>query len=116
MFSLEEDKQRVLTRGPWHFDRTLIVPHDPGGIGNIREQPFSHVSFQVQLHNVPLMCMDISSICEIGSKRGKMENIAMDVREDCFSEYMRVRTSIDIIQCLKKILRRWERNSNQVGL
>lgn len=45
MFSLEEDKQRELTKGPWYFDRTLIVLQDPSGIDNIREQPFSHVLF-----------------------------------------------------------------------
>ena len=61
-FYSEEDKRRVLMGGPWHFDRALIVLEESRGIGNVTDQPFSHVSFWVQLHNVPLMCMHINTI------------------------------------------------------
>lgn len=104
-FSLEKDKRRVLSEGPWHFDRALIVLQKPCGIGNVTEQSFSHVLFWVQLHNVPLMCMDTSTIHEIGAKIGKGEDVATDAIGDCFGAYVRVRISIDITKRLKKIIK-----------
>lgn len=92
-FSIEEDKRKVLTGGPWHFDRALIVLEELKelrGIGNVAEQAFSHVSFWVQLHNVPLMCMDTNTIWEIASKIGRVEDVARDATVDCFGEYIRV--------------------------
>lgn len=87
-FSLGEDKRRVLSGGPWHFDHALIVLQEPCGIGNVTEQSFSHVSLWVQLHNVPLMCMDTSTIHEIKAKIGKVEDVATDATGDCFGAYV----------------------------
>ena len=42
-FYSEEDKRRVLTGGPWHFVRALIALKEPRGIGNVADQPFSHL-------------------------------------------------------------------------
>ena len=57
-FGTEEDKKRVFSGGPWHFDNALIVFSEPMGVGDVKKQSFTHTSFWVQLHNVPLMCMD----------------------------------------------------------
>lgn len=46
-FSYEEDKKRILIRGSWHFDRVLLVLSEPIGIGDIKEQSFTHTSFWV---------------------------------------------------------------------
>lgn len=62
----------MLNGGPWHFDRALNALQEPNDIGNVMEQPFSHVSFLVQLNNVPLMCMDICTIHKTGSKIGEV--------------------------------------------
>lgn len=113
-FSLAEDKRRVLKGGPWHFDRAFIVLQEPSGIGNVTEQSFSHVSFWVQLHNVPLMCMDISTIREISSKIGMFEDVATDATGDCFREYVRVRISIDITKRLKKVIRIQQEDGKEI--
>ncbi|KAK9195052.1 hypothetical protein WN943_003169 [Citrus x changshan-huyou] len=113
-FSSAEDKRRVLKGGPWHFDRALIVLQEPSGIGNVTEQSFSHVSFWVQLHNVPLMCMDISTIREISSKIGMVEDVATDATGDCFGEYVRVRISIDITKRLKKVIRIQQEDGKEI--
>lgn len=44
-FALEADKRRVLTRGPWHFNKALLVLIELVGIENITKQAFTHVSF-----------------------------------------------------------------------
>ena len=44
-FAEEADKIRVITGGPWHFDRVLIVLTEPKGIWEVSKQSFTHVSF-----------------------------------------------------------------------
>lgn len=38
-FNTEEDKKRVLTGGPWHFDRALIILSEPMGWGMSKNSP-----------------------------------------------------------------------------
>ena len=56
-FVEEADKKRVLKGGPWHFDRALIVLTEPWGIGEVAKQSFTHTSFWVQIHRMPIKCM-----------------------------------------------------------
>lgn len=56
-FRAEADKRNILAEGPWHFDRALIVLVEPRGIGEINKQSFTHASFWVQIHNIPILCM-----------------------------------------------------------
>lgn len=83
---------------------------EPSGIGNVADQPFSHVSFWVQLHNVSLMCTGINTIRELGSKIGRVKDVATDEIDDFFGEYIRVRIAIDITKRLKKILKIQQEN------
>ena len=36
-FGTEADKRSILMRGPWHFDRALIVLTEPAGIGDVKK-------------------------------------------------------------------------------
>lgn len=60
------------------------------------------------------MCIDTSTIREIGSKIGKVEDVAMDATVDCFGEYARVRISIDITKRLKKILKIQQKDGGEI--
>ncbi|KDO48718.1 hypothetical protein CISIN_1g046477mg [Citrus sinensis] len=44
---LEIDKRKVMVRGPWHFDKALIMLKEPSGIRNMRKEEFTHVAFWV---------------------------------------------------------------------
>ena len=103
-FSLEADKKRVLNSGSWHFDRALIVLQEPSGIGSLKQQSFSHASFWIQIHNVPLMCMDVSTIRELELRVGKVEDIGIDAQGQCFGEFVHFRVSVDITKPLKMII------------
>lgn len=46
-FASEEEKKRVLMGGLWHFDIALIVLTKPTGIGDIKNQSFTHATFWV---------------------------------------------------------------------
>ena len=103
-FDTEENKRRVLTGGPWHFDRALIVFSEPNGIGDIQKQSFTHATFWVQFHNVPIMCMHKEAIQELGEKVGTVEEVDMDEDGECIRAFARARISIDITLPLRKII------------
>lgn len=103
-FASEADKRRVLSGGPWHFERALIVLKEPSGIGEITKQVFTHSAFWVQLHNIPVGCMEQETVRMLGETIGTVEEIDADEEGECIGQYARVRISIDITQPLKKII------------
>ncbi|KAH9783095.1 zinc knuckle protein [Citrus sinensis] len=103
-FGSEEDKKRVFAGGPWHFDNALIVFTEPTGVGDIKKQSFSHTSFWIQFHNVPLMCMDKYAVQKLGSLIGKVEDVDTDEVGECVGPIVRTRISVDVTRPLKKIM------------
>lgn len=103
-FGCEADKRKVLAGGPWHFDKALIVMTEPAGLGEVTKQNFTHVSFWVQILNVPIMCMNTEMLRELGESIGRVEEVATDVTGACFGKYARLRISIDITKPLIKVL------------
>ena len=53
--SASEKKKRIIYRGPWHFDKSLMILAKLIGVGDIKKQAFTHTSFWVQIHNMPIM-------------------------------------------------------------
>lgn len=90
-FGNEVDKKRILAGGPWHFNQSLIVLKEPNGIGEITAQSFTHVSFWVQLKNVPIMCMEEEICTGIGELVGKVEEVDTDKAGDCMGQIIRMR-------------------------
>ncbi|KAH9782561.1 hypothetical protein KPL71_008951 [Citrus sinensis] len=103
-FTEEADKKRVLTGGPWHFDRALLVLTEPKGIGELTKQSFTHTAFWIQIHNVPIACMEKELIQELGGMIGAVEEIETDENGECLGEFARIRVLINITLPLKKIL------------
>ena len=56
--SLLQKVKKKNYRGPWHFDKSLMILAELIGVGDIKKQAFTHTSFWVQIHNMPIMCMD----------------------------------------------------------
>ncbi|KAL9420044.1 hypothetical protein AB3S75_037757 [Citrus x aurantiifolia] len=104
IFGTEADKRNILAGGPWHFYRTLIALVEPSGIGEITKQSFTHVSFWVQLYNVPIMCMNEEIIKEIGEEIGKVEEVGTNPAGECFGKFIRVRILVDVTKPLIKII------------
>ncbi|KAH9663933.1 CCHC-type domain-containing protein [Citrus sinensis] len=103
-FGSEVDKRSILVGGPWHFDRALIVLVEPVGIGDIKKQSFSQVSFWVQIHDVPIMCMSKEMATQLGAVIGKVEEVDTDDAGECLGPFLRLRISVDISKPLKKII------------
>ncbi|KAL9436889.1 hypothetical protein AB3S75_022854 [Citrus x aurantiifolia] len=103
-FAEETDKRRVLSGGPWHFDRALIVLTEPKGIGEVSKQVFTHVPFWVQIRNIPTACMERDFLQELGGMIGNVDEIESDENGDCFGEFAKIRIFINLTHPLKKIL------------
>ncbi|KAK1567082.1 hypothetical protein Q3G72_007829 [Acer saccharum] len=56
-FRNNEDKQKIISGGPWSFNDALIVLMEPEGKGDINCIKFDRVEFWIQIHNALLMCM-----------------------------------------------------------
>ena len=87
-FASEGEKKRVLKGGPWHFDKALIVMTKPAGLGEVTKKNFTHVSFWVQILNVPIMCMNTEMLRELGESIRRVEEVATDVTGACFGKYI----------------------------
>lgn len=48
--------------------------------------------------------MDTSTIQELGSRVGKVEDIGIDTQGECFREFVILWVSVDIIKPLKRII------------
>ena len=57
-FNNDDDRNRVLQRGLWHFGNSLIVLEKLVGSGNISKLSFNKADFWVQIHDIPILCMN----------------------------------------------------------
>ncbi|KAL5763354.1 hypothetical protein ACOSP7_019618 [Xanthoceras sorbifolium] len=104
-FRNQLDHKRVLAGGPWSFDRWLFVLEEPSGAGHLTGMKFNEVEFWIQVHNIPIVCMNR----EIGSFIGKqirvLREIDLGATGDCLGKYLRVRVRINIMKLLRRGLR-----------
>jgi hypothetical protein len=99
-----EDRNRVWSRGPWHFGNNLIVLEKPSGTGNIAQLGFNKADFWVQIHDIPICCMNRRTAKWLAEQLGEVVEIPAESRE-CWGKFMRVKVRIDITKALKRWLR-----------
>ncbi|KAL5829026.1 hypothetical protein ACOSQ3_018494 [Xanthoceras sorbifolium] len=96
----------VWNRGPWHFDQCLIVLEEPSGPGEISKMKFNKVDFWIQLHNIPLMCMNKRVAKLLAEMIGDVVEIPVDTK-DCWGKFMRVKVGIDVTKPLRRGMKVW---------
>ncbi|KAK2658387.1 hypothetical protein Ddye_004920 [Dipteronia dyeriana] len=57
-FINKEDRNRVWQRGLWHFGKSLIAIEKPVCTGNVTNLGFNKAEFWVQIHDIPILCMN----------------------------------------------------------
>ncbi|KAL5735075.1 hypothetical protein ACOSP7_032936 [Xanthoceras sorbifolium] len=95
-FRNQQDRKRVLLGGPWSFDRGLLVLEVPLGVGNISRMQFTKAEFWIQVHNIPIFCMNREVGSFVGSQLGELCEIDVGATEACLGKYLRVRVRIDV--------------------
>lgn len=80
-----------MNEGPWSFNNSLIILEELVGVGELNKMKFDHISFWIQFHNLPLICMKKELGWELGSQVGSVEDIDTGATGDCLGTYMRVK-------------------------
>jgi hypothetical protein len=77
IFEFEDvgDKERVLERRPWSFDRQILVLYDFDGGIPPAQMKFTHSPFWIQVHDMPLICMNKAVGMKIGESLGALEDV-----------------------------------------
>jgi hypothetical protein len=79
-YSEDEDLRCVLEGRPWSYDRTLLVVNEFDGRTPPSQMVFSHTPIWIQIHDMPLECMNRGVGRKVGETLGKVEEI--DVVDD----------------------------------
>lgn len=95
-FDLIDDLEHVLEGGPWLFDNFLVALQTFDGSIPPDKIEFSKTALWVQIHGLPLVCMNKDVCHKIGNSLGTVRGI--DVGEDGigWGRYIRVRVEIDL--------------------
>ncbi|KAL5745637.1 hypothetical protein ACOSP7_026783 [Xanthoceras sorbifolium] len=103
-FQSLEDKAMVWSRGPWHFDKNLIVLEKPVGPGAISQLRFQFSEFWIHIYTIPLACMNYKVARLIAEEVGTIVDFPMDSK-DLWGKFMRIKVRIDITKPLKRGIR-----------
>jgi hypothetical protein len=102
-FSDGVDRQRVLEGRPWSFDRYILVLNDFVGTIPPSQMEFLHSPFWVQVHDMPLICMNKEVGTKIGQSLGEL--VAVDVAGDggSWERFLWLRIILDLSKPLERV-------------
>ncbi|XP_040994394.1 uncharacterized protein LOC121240945 [Juglans microcarpa x Juglans regia] len=95
-FANPGDKNRVLGGKPWQFDNCLFVLKPFDGFTQPHKMRFDNEEFWVQMHNLPLACMNKCIGEQIGATIEKV--VEVDAGEDGmgWGSFLRIRIECDL--------------------
>jgi hypothetical protein len=100
-FASESDKLRVKDGRPWLFDRCVLVLKEMDNGVALLQMDFNSTLFWVQVHDMPLTCMNREVGARIGASLGKVDEV--DVTGDGVAgDSVRGSVSTLILQSLLK--------------
>lgn len=74
-FAESVDKKRVIEGRPWSFDRYILVLDEFDGSIPPSQIKFTHSLFWIQVHDIPLFCMNKAVGLRIGESMGMLEDV-----------------------------------------
>ncbi|TXG71426.1 hypothetical protein EZV62_000005 [Acer yangbiense] len=102
-FINQEERNRIWQRGPWYFEKSLIVLEKPEGRGSISQLKFNKVELWIQIHDVPIICMNKRTAKWMAEQIGRVIEIPFESK-DCWGKFLKVKVQIDITKPLKRWL------------
>ena len=96
------EKERVMMRQPWSFNKSLLVLQDFEGSIKPEEVNLKWCPFWVQVHGLPLGLMTEKIGTILGETIGDVEEIDVEGGQMAFGRYLRVRVLINISKPLKR--------------
>ncbi|TXG73177.1 hypothetical protein EZV62_001756 [Acer yangbiense] len=104
-FKILEARQRILSGGPWRFDRAIIIFEEPTGSGEIADMEFNKTEFWVQIHNLPMICMTGEIGLFLGNMIREVRNVDLEAGKSGACRFIRVRVVIKVDEPLHRSLR-----------
>jgi hypothetical protein len=101
-FSDEEDQRRVLEGRPWSYDRTLLILNVFDGKIPPSQMMFDNSPIWIQIHDMPLGCMNRAVARKIGESLGRVEEVAIAEDDVGWGRSLRIRVAIDLFQPLER--------------
>ena len=83
---------------PWSFDHQLLVLQEFDGKTHPSQMVFTQSIFWVQIHDMPLVCMNRMVGTRIGESIGAVEDIDVEDDGTGWGRYLCVRVLIDIMK------------------
>uniref|UniRef100_A0A7N2LPN5 DUF4283 domain-containing protein n=1 Tax=Quercus lobata TaxID=97700 RepID=A0A7N2LPN5_QUELO len=100
LFSDEADAVKIISQGPWSFDKYLIGLYKPSVSESVDDARFDTTTFWLQIHNLPLSRMNRANAEAIGSSLGRVEQVDTSPNGECRGRCIWIRVTIDITQPL----------------
>jgi len=101
-FGNDSDKRRIKEERPWLFDRRVFVLKKLEENIPLAQMDFSHVLFWVQVHDMPLICMNKEIGTRIGESIGKVEDVDVTGDGVGWGRFLRIRVQVDISKPLER--------------
>jgi hypothetical protein len=101
-FGTESDKRRIKEGRPWLFDRRIFVLKELEEHIPPSQMVFSLALFWVQVHDMPLICMNKEVGTQIGESLGEVEEVDVTGDGVGWGRFLRVRVLIDITKPLER--------------
>ena len=70
LFTLEADAQKVISQGTWSFDKYLLGLYQSITSESVEDVKFVTCPFWIQIHNLPLSCINKANAMAIESTIG----------------------------------------------
>jgi len=97
-FAEEGDKRKVMAGRPWSYDHTLLILNEFNGRLAPSQIEFLCSPIWVQIHNMPLGCMNRAVGTQIGRTMGEVEDVVVAEDDVGWGRYLRVRVVINLFQ------------------
>lgn len=108
-FDNEYDLEKVLEHEPWTYDKHLVIMERVVDNIPISAIPLNFMSFQIQIHNLPMHCM--TEVCDsIGSSIGSLLQTTETKEQGNRGSFLRVRVWVDISKPLSRVRKIWLEN------
>jgi hypothetical protein len=101
-FSGDSDKQRVLAGRPWSYDRFALVLKEFDGKIALSQMDFMHTPIWVQVHDMPLLCMNRGVGVKIGASLGTVEDVDVAGDGAGWGRCLRLRVVINLGKPLER--------------
>ncbi|XP_057808786.1 uncharacterized protein LOC131023260 [Salvia miltiorrhiza] len=101
-FDLESDREHILTEGPWHYFNELMILQETDTKSTAANAEFDKITLWVQLHNMPITCMEASVVRRIGEQIGRVIEVDCGAGGMCLGRYARVKISRSIHEPLTR--------------